>query len=161
MPHFNKGVYRNIKFDARPARRFSTISSIFRWYRPYAPGDKVDFDVITKSHIKDDRTENMVYRLFFQENGGACEHVGFVHVKPNGVKNIESYAGKNLSGQGSFDYRMGLTPDDSVVLVSVVATHNDAWMLLIAGGIVTLICSIPIWLLGFIEIIPFRRIWIP
>lgn len=49
MPTFNKGIFRDIEYEAKPIGRLRTISQYLRWYRPYAPGATVDFDLILRS----------------------------------------------------------------------------------------------------------------
>jgi hypothetical protein len=49
MPHFNKGVFHGVRYEAKPISKFRTISSIFRWYMPYSPGKKIDFAITLES----------------------------------------------------------------------------------------------------------------
>lgn len=160
MPSFNKGIYRGIlKYEAKPSRKFGTICKLLRWYRPYAPGQKLDFKLTLQSL---DGSNNNV-RLY-PYNNSKIHDVKEIHYTPQKVEH--KILGLVVPGQGSLDYRFGTSEEeDSVIVVSTVATHNDTWTVLAAGGIITFLCTILsiaiTWLLSFIGIIPKWDMWMP
>ena len=141
MPTFNKGTFTRgaelIEYEAKPVKRFK-ISSIFRWYQPYAPGDAVRFTLSLKG-IKG--TFGGV-QVFVREDGGDLELVANLPVEK--TERIHSVPAVILGGQGSVDYYMKSLGFErpSVLLVSVKPSHNDAIMFLVMGGMITLIVEI-------------------
>lgn len=153
MPSFNKGIYRgHLKYEAKPSRKFS---SLFRWHRPYAPGEKFDFKLTLQSL---DGSNNNV-RLY-PYNNGKVHDVKEIHYTPQKVE--FKIPGLVVPGQGSLDYRFGTSEEeDSVIVASVVATHNDTWTVLAAGGVITILGIILTWFLSFVNIIPKWNMWMP
>jgi len=163
MPTFNKGTFKHggelIEYDARPIKGFK-ISSIRRWDKPYAPGDAVEFTL----SLKGVGGTFAGVQILARQNGGQLQWVANFSVK----KTKETYRvpATILSGQGSIDYYMRSLgfPDPTILLASVEPTHNDTWMVLIAGGIITGIislgCVIVAWLLGLFQVTPYWRLFI-
>jgi hypothetical protein len=160
VPTFNHGVYKGrFEYDAKPIGKRKTISSKLRWYRPYAPGEKADFSLSVRTI---DGSHEYITMVKYED--GKNEQVREIHCTPTWA--THSISGMAISGQGAIDYRFGhSTEDDSVLVVSIVATHNDAWTMLAAGGIVTFSCTIIgialTWFLSFINIIPRWNMWMP
>ncbi|MBN8658632.1 MAG: hypothetical protein J0M11_23045 [Anaerolineae bacterium] len=160
MPTFNRGIYKGrFEYDAKPLGRWRTISRKFRWYRPYAPGERVDFLLSVRTI---DNSHEHIIMVKYED--GKNEQIKEIHCTP--IWATHSISGMAVSGQGAVDYRFGRsTEDDSVLVASVVATHNDAWTMLVSGGIITLACTIfgvaITWLLSFINIIPRWNMWMP
>ncbi|MFZ5881532.1 MAG: hypothetical protein ACOY0R_19370, partial [Chloroflexota bacterium] len=137
MPTFNHGVYKGrFEYDAKPIGKFRTISSKLRWYRPYAPGERLNFSLSVRTV---DGSHEHIIMVKYED--GKNEQVREIHCTPTWA--IHSISGMAVSGQGAIDYRFGRsTEDDSVLVASAVATHNDAWTMLAAGGIVTFSCTV-------------------
>ncbi len=141
MPTFNKDVYKRsselIEYEAKPTDKYRTISSIFRIYRPYAPGDRVNFSLKIKS------LNGMTGALSIMccENGE--EPFVIMNIGYTGEQKIITIPPSLVRGQGSIDYYMkSLGHNESVLLVSVVPSHNDAVMFLIMGGVITLVVEV-------------------
>lgn len=67
--------------------------------------------------------------------------------------------GMSLSGKGILDYRFGGNDEgDSVVIVSVEATHNDKYILVVFGFIIAWLGDV---ILKFINVTPAWNTWIP
>lgn len=160
VPTFNHGIYKErFKYDAKPIGKFRTISSILRWYRPYAPGERLNFSLLVRTI---DGSHEHISMVKYED--GKNEQVREIHCTPTWVSH--SIPGMAISGQGAIDYRFGRsTEDNSVLVASAVATHSDTWTVLVAGGIVTLSCTIigvaSTWFLSFINIIPRWNMWMP
>jgi hypothetical protein len=157
MPSFNKGIYReHLKYEAQPLRKLSVISSTFRWFRPYAPGEKVDFKLTLQSLDGSNRHVRLV-----RYNAGKVLDVREIHYTPQVVKH--DIPGLVVPGQGAIDYCFGTSEeDDSVLLVSVVASHNDQWIIFALGILLSFISGLLLWAIaGFINLRPFWDMWIP
>lgn len=157
MPSFNKGIYReHLKYEAQPSRKFAVISSLFRWFRPYAPGEKVDFKLALQSLDGSNRNVRLV-----RYNAGEVAEVREIHYTPQKVKH--DIPGTVIPGQGAIDYRFGTEEeDDSVLLVSVVASHNDQIVLMVVGAILGAILAIGTGvILGMLQVDPFWHIQNP
>ena len=141
MPTFNKGTFKRgaelIEYEAKPIKQFK-ISSIFRWYQPYAPGDAVEFTLSLKGI---GGTFGGV-EIFARQNGGEFKQVVNLAVKK--TEQTHNIPPIILGGQGSVDYYMRSLgfPNPTVLLASVEPTHNDTFMLIVLGAILGCIGSV-------------------
>lgn len=155
MPNFNKGVFEDVRFEAIPIGKLRILSSVFRWYRPYAPGSHVDFNLKVKSYKKGGSGIRLILRVGEKE-----ESIGSYFCSENGNK--IKVDGISLSEETKYCLKSMSIDNKSEVVVSVIPSHNDQWIMFVFGSFITLLCAILAWLLnGLIHLRAFWEIWIP
>ena len=157
MPNFNKGTFEGVQYEAIPVGKFRIFSSVFRWYRPYAPGDYINFKLKLKSLDKQGSGIRLSYYVGEKETGVVslfCEN----KLKTTTVDGIPTPS----EGTVSYCLKPVFDNNKSVVVVSVVPIHNDQWVSIIFGALITMLCTLLAWLLnGFIHLRTFWEMWIP
>ena len=143
MPQFNKGIFNNIEYEAKPIGKFRNVLNIFRIYKPYFPGDKINFSLSLKSI----NSESGGIKLEAHRLGGYDSEIS--------PKKIDNYPyspekithnvfGLEVYGSGNVEYYLKPLFDDgkAITIISVTPTHNDAIMMLFLGVILTFIVEI-------------------
>lgn len=132
MPSFNKGFFEDIQYDAIPIGKFRIVSSVFRWYRPYAPGTHINFNLKLKSLKKDGCGIRLFLCVGKKETligSYSCDR-SFKKFKIDGI---------SISEETKYYLKPLFNNDKSEIIVDVIPSHNDAFMFLILGGIITFI----------------------
>jgi hypothetical protein len=156
MPSFKKGVYKDVEFDTRPLGHFRVISSLLRWYRHYSPGDIVKFTISLRS-LKN-QSGGFVIRYLI-DGKDPKDVINIAYTPKNETTTLPLL---NLPGYGTVEYRMSAFNDENyVVIAALKATHNEVIMSIVLTLFASFIFMIVAWLLGFIQIVPFWKLWIP
>ena len=150
--------YHHAKVD-RFLVKTKPIFFLRKWF-PYFVGNEITFMIqIEDTEQRIDSTSLHVFEVFGE--------------REQRIKGINREAlpsewiiisGNPIDREGDVIYRLGASPNskDSMVLLSAHVMNTDRWMLgcagLVIGAILTIATGI---ILGFIQITPFWKIWIP
>ena len=134
-----------------------TVTPI-RWYRKYEPfktffpyfvGDEVEF----KLQIENPSYDFCLYEIFGNNYG-----------EPQNIVKTGIMLGNRISKEGDIEYKISKkgNPFEGLPIFTARVINKDRWGLgclgLIIGGLITFLFML---LLGFLQIIPFWKIWIP
>ncbi len=122
---------------------------------PYFVGDTIKFrlEALGKNEI-DGKFDIYYVTEFFRDR-----EKGYYIID----KSPYDFEGRIVDGEGDIRYSVGLLPShDTHVVVTAKAINTDRWSLGCVGFLLGIIGTISAGIiLGFIQIIPFWRIWIP
>jgi hypothetical protein len=159
MPqYFNQNFH-----DGRFETTITPVPVLRRWLKnfPFFVGDRVKFNLQIVDRASGDSTKLHLFEVFGNKTKIIAE---FYPLKSLNEKYIE---GNIIDVEGDIAYKIGAPKDESfakTIFTAKVINRDSVffqWFWLLVGAFFTFICGVLIWLLGFIEIVPFWKIWIP
>ncbi|MBI3160538.1 MAG: hypothetical protein HYZ26_13150 [Chloroflexi bacterium] len=149
MPHFGKGEYFNVRFDASPTEWWRKSLSKFGIVIPYMVGQRIVFDLTLEKREGTSRDRDTITLYYVYPDKHPREAM---NLKIPSKTTVQGFA---ATSTGTIEYRFGLPIEDSSILVvSVQGNENDAimWIALTLLGefVLGLVVGVIIWVLPLI-----------